>query len=199
MNLKFDEEKHEYTSNGNVLPSVTEICSPISFEKLDALPKIMLKRASERGTAVHEQISNFIITEEYDLDSMEMECVPYFCAFMNWWKTYNPTPLFSELIVGGEELGYAGTCDFVCEIDGKTVLIDFKTSSTLDKKSLSVQLYGYKKALEYNGIKIDGTFGLHLKNDGKFSFPEIECDEEWWNILFRHNQKMRSKYGQSNN
>jgi len=35
---------------------------------------------------------------------------------------------------------YCGTCDLVCEIDGETYLVDFKTTSAVDKKSLSVQL-----------------------------------------------------------
>lgn len=194
-NIVFDEERHEYTIDGEKLPSVTEICDPISFKKLDAVDKTIVAKAAARGTAVHDMIGNYIYTGEFSDEEIPAELEPYTIAFANWWFTYKPIPIFNELLVGGKELGYCGTCDFVCKIDNKLTLIDFKTTSSLDKKYLSVQLYGYKKALASMGIEVEVCAALHLKKDGDWSYAEIEPNEEWWDLLVKHNQFMRRKYG----
>lgn len=59
-NIVFDEEKHEYSIDGERLPSVTEICEPISFKKLDAVDKTIVAKAAARGTVVHDMIGNYI-------------------------------------------------------------------------------------------------------------------------------------------
>jgi len=194
-NIVFDEEKHEYTIDGERLPSVTEICEPISFKKLDAVNKVIVAKAAMRGTLVHELIENYIYTGEFSDEEVPAEIQAYLVAFANWWFTYKPTPLYNELLVGSKELGYCGTCDFVCKIDNKLTLIDFKTTSSIDKKYLSVQLYGYKNALAEKGINIEVCAVLHLKKDGDWNYQEIEPDKEWFELLLKHNKKMRSKYG----
>lgn len=194
-NIVFDDEKHEYSIDGEKMPSVTDICEPISFKKLDAVSKTIVQKAALRGTAVHELIGNYIFTGEFSDEPIPSELYNYTVAFDNWWFTYKPKALYSELVVGSKELGYCGTCDFVCVIDGKLTLIDFKTTSALDKKYLSVQLYGYKKALAERGINIEVCAALHLKKDGEWNYTEINPDQEWWDLLQKHNKKMRTKYG----
>jgi hypothetical protein len=191
----FDEESHKYFIGGQEIPSVTEICDPVSFKKLDAISKIVLERAATRGHLIHEIIADFICTGEIDIDNVPNEFVGYIYAFLNWWRTYKPKVLFSELILGDTNLGYGGTCDIVAEIDDKTLLIDTKSTSLLDKKYLSVQLEGYKRLLKRRGISIDGTFALHIKKDQSWAFPEIKTDPEWFDLLLEHNKKMRGKYG----
>lgn len=192
--INFNEETHEYEIDGTSYPSVTEICEPISFKKLDAISKVIIANASKRGSAVHELICDFLTVEELpDLDEIDGSIFPYFSAFVEWWRTYRPKTLYSEFVLGSSALGYCGTCDFVCVIDGKIVLIDFKTTSAIDKKYLSVQLAGYKRLLEHIGIKVEQTCVLHLKKDGTYTYKEIEPDDEWFDILFEHNKKMRRK------
>ena len=52
-NVKFDKDTHTYTIADEEYPSVTEICEPISFKKLDALSKQILDNAARRGAKVH--------------------------------------------------------------------------------------------------------------------------------------------------
>lgn len=191
--VDFNEEKHEYKINGVLYPSVTEICNPISFEKLDCLAKSVLDRARARGTAVHEYIENYIYTNEFDYCEIPNEYLPYCYGFENWWKTYKPKPLYSELILGNSDLGYCGTCDFVCKIDNEICLVDFKATSIIDYKSLSVQLEGYRQLLGKKGIFPKRFYVLHLKKDQKWTFKEIIIDNEWWELLKQHNKKMRGK------
>ena len=194
-NVKFDKDTHTYTIADEAYPSVTEICEPISFKKLDALSKQILDNAARRGAKVHEAISEFVLTDEYDIEEMESDLIPYFAAFIEWWNTYRPTTLFSEFILGDANLGYCGTCDFIGRVDGKTVLIDFKTTSSVDVKYLAVQLAGYKRLLDARGINIDEAYVLHLKKTGAYSYRKIEPDYEWFDILQSHNKKMRCKNG----
>lgn len=193
--VKFDSNTHTYTIADVAYPSVTEICEPISFKKLDALSKNILDNAARRGAKVHEILSQFVVVDDFDINEVDTESFPYFSAFVEWWRTYRPTTLFSEYVLGDSGLGYCGTCDFIGIIDGRVVLIDFKTTSSIDSKYLAVQLAGYKRLLEARGICVDKTCVLHLKKDGKYTYKEIEPDYEWFDILQKHNTKMRSKNG----
>ena len=71
MTTNFDEETHKYTIDGIEYPSVTEICEPISFKRLDALSKSLLDRAKQRGTEVHELCETYALTGEVDDEMKE--------------------------------------------------------------------------------------------------------------------------------
>lgn len=190
MNNYFDEETHKYYYNGVEVPSVTEIAKPISFERLNSLPVHVLDYARLRGSLVHEAIENYLLTEEIDWEEINPIAVPYVEQFINWFRTYRPKILCVEYRLFDED--YCGTLDLLCEIDGNVYLIDYKATSVIDKKSLSVQLEGYKRKLAKRGIKIDKTAYLHLKKDG-YVFKEIETNAEWFDILLLHNKFMRRK------
>ena len=54
-----------------------------------------------------------------------------FLRFVDFWETYNPTLIETEVHLFSDELKVAGTCDCICEIDGELWVIDFKTSNHL--------------------------------------------------------------------
>ncbi len=54
-----------------------------------------------------------------------------FLRFVDFWETYKPKLIETEVHLFSDELKVAGTCDLVCEIDGKLWIIDFKTSNHL--------------------------------------------------------------------
>lgn len=58
--LAFDEQQHLYTLGGLVLPSVTQIMSPMSSMLYAAVPQAALDAAADRGTRAHEQVSNYV-------------------------------------------------------------------------------------------------------------------------------------------
>ena len=187
----YDEINHKYYRNGKELPSVTEICNPISFERLDALQKAMVEKAKQRGSRCHELAEEYLLVGELDIDDIETEYIPYVQQFVLWAKTYKPKVLYTEKKLFCDL--FAGTLDLICEIDGKTIIVDYKFTSSSDKHSLSVQLEGYSRLAEINGIHIDEVFMLHIKKDS-YVFKKINKDAEWFSILLRHNQKMREKY-----
>ena len=187
----YDEENHKYYVNGEEKPSVTDIASPISFERLNALQQSLLDRARQRGSRCHELFEEYLIYGELDVDTIETEYIPYVQQFVLWVKTYKPKVLFTEKIMFGEE--FCGTCDLICEIDGRIVLVDYKCTSVADKKSLSVQLEGYYRLCKLYNINIEETYYLHIKKDG-YVFKPINRNIKWFDVLLEHNKFMKEKY-----
>lgn len=191
INNYYDEENHKYYVNGVEKPSITEIAKPISAERLNALQMALVERARERGKRCHELFEEYLLLGELDTEEIETEYFPYVKQFVLWAKTYRPRVLFTEKKLYGQE--FCGTADLICEIDGKSIIVDYKVTSAIDKKSLSVQLEGYDRLAKLNGIHIDECWFLHIKKDG-FVFKPITKDSEWFDILLAHNKKMRGKY-----
>ena len=191
MQTLYDEENHKYYVDGEEKPSVTDIASPISFERLNALQQSLVERAKARGSRCHELFEEYLLMGELDIDTIETEYIPYVQQFILWARTYRPKVIFTEKQMFGED--FCGTCDLICEIDGKALLVDYKVTSQADKKSLSVQLEGYFRLCQKCGIAIDDTYYLHVKKDG-YVFKPIKRDVEWFDNLLWHNKKMKEKY-----
>lgn len=190
-NNYYDSENHKYYVDGEERTSVTDITQPISFERLNALQKALLERARKRGSRCHELFEEYFLMGELDINEIESEYIPYIQQFILWIKAYRPKVLFTEKIMFSYE--FCGTCDLICIIDGKTIIVDYKVTSVADKKSLSVQLEGYYRLCQKYNINIDDTYYLHIKKDS-YVFKPIKRDAEWFDLLLRHNQKMKEKY-----
>lgn len=191
MQTLYDEENHKYYVDGEEKPSVTDIASPISFERLNALQQSLVERAKARGSRCHELFEEYLLMGELDIDTIETDYIPYVQQFILWARTYRPKVVFTEKKMFSYE--FCGTADLIAEIDGKVVLVDYKCTSAVDKKSLSVQLEGYYRLCQKCGIAIDDTYYLHVKKDG-YVFKPIKRDVEWFNNLLWHNKKMKEKY-----
>jgi hypothetical protein len=84
--------------------------------------------------------------------------------FHEFWTLAKPKLISTEEFVFSDEYQYAGTADLLVEMEGKTILIDIKTSNALHK-TYHLQLAAYAKAIEEKkGIKVDGTSILWLKS-----------------------------------
>lgn len=191
MSNYYDDETHKYYVGGVEKPSVTEIANPISFERLSALQKLLIEKAKQRGTRCHELFEQYLLLGELDTEEIETEYFPYVQQFVLWAKSYRPKVLFTEKKLYGED--FCGTADLICEIDGKLIIVDYKVTSAIDKKSLSVQLEGYYRLCKKLGLEIDDCYFLHIKKDS-YVFKPIKRDAEWFDMLLFHNKKMRGKY-----
>ena len=189
-NTEYNEETHKYYVDGVEKPSVTEIANPISFERINALQQSLLERAKARGNRCHELAEEFWLTGELDTEEIESDYFPYMKQFILWAKTYRPKVLYTEKQLFSEQ--FCGTADLIAELDGKIILVDYKFTASADKKSLSVQLEGYKRLCDLYGIVIDECFYLHIKKDS-YVFKPIKTDAEWFDLLLRHNKKMKEK------
>jgi len=167
-----------YQRNGDYYPSITYVlsCYPKGKHFQDWLKKVgysadwIVRKAGEEGTQVHEMCEDYLNGKElnflqngipmYDTLVWQM-----FLRFVDWWETYNPTLIETEVHLFSDEIKVAGTCDMVCEIDGELWIIDFKTSNHLQTTyDLQTAIYG-KCYEECFGKKADRYGVLWLKSN----------------------------------
>ena len=179
--LTFEEEYHIYKLNEVEIPSVSTIMKPLSMSLYHGVDDEVMRRAAERGTAVHNAIENYLKFGIVDIDD---EYKGYFDAFLSWYTEKDVKPLATESRVYHKTLRYAGTADMPAIVDGKVICIDYKTSASVNKMLTGIQLEGYAKAYESHGVNFDGKAILHLKSNGKYSWvPYEKNDIESWDVF----------------
>ena len=168
----FDEGTHTYTLDGVVIPSVTEICAPITCGKYP--PVGVVQQAAARGTRVHE------LCALYDMDALpdeiEAGLVGYVKAWAAFCRDYKPVWTRIELPLYGSpdtRLPFAGTLDRIGEIDGRTRVVDIKTTASLDRPAevaLCEQITGYEWLADLNNIDVSygAGMGVQLFADGNY-------------------------------
>ena len=167
-----------YSRNDNYYPSVTSI--------LQFLPKgkffetwlkdvghnadIIARKAADEGTQVHDAIERYLEGEKitwFDKDGnsqYSMDVWKMILKFVDFWETYEPTLIESEIHLYSDKYKFAGTCDLVLEINGEKWLIDIKTSNSIHT-SYDLQTASYSVAWgETFEEKIDRAGILWLKS-----------------------------------
>ena len=61
--LKFEENRHLYMLDGQILPSVTTVMRPLDNALYQGIDEEIMKMAAHRGTAVHNAVENYACTE----------------------------------------------------------------------------------------------------------------------------------------
>lgn len=109
---------------------------------------LVMRRAGEEGTQVHEAIESYLKGEEvtwlnewgntkYNLLVWKM-----ILKFVDFWETYQPELVESEVHLFSDELKVAGTADLIVRINGELWLLDIKTSNSLhDTYDLQLACY----------------------------------------------------------
>ena len=130
--------------------------------------------AGDKGSKVHNALEDLLkgavismeakytnntTGEPEELTLEEYECL---LAFQDFYNEAKPKTLNTEFVTFSEQYNYAGTIDWLCEINGETWLIDFKTSQSIWTE-YELQLSAYKKSLEAAGYQIDKVAILQLR------------------------------------
>lgn len=183
--LNLNIENHEYTLDGEVLPSVSEICRFIDREVYGEVNQVILDNAAQRGTKVHKATEAL---DKYGEIECDEDILPYVQAYVKFrrehkcewekieWSTYNTG------------LKYACTVDRSGTMDGKKILMDIKTTSTLQTVRVTAQLTLYQMALATQGVHIDECYALRLDKEGKYHLKKIEPDRSLADsLLYLHN------------
>ena len=179
--LSFEEARHIYTLNGAVIPSVTTIMRPLSQSLYKGVDEAILNKAAARGTAVHNAIENYTL---FGLSDIEPMYQGYLDAYISWCNDFNPQPISTECKVYHKVLRYAGTSDLIAMIEDKRILVDYKTSATVNKMLTGIQTEAYAKAYESHDYPIDGKAILHLKKNGKYTWVYYDKnDSESWEVF----------------
>jgi hypothetical protein len=124
--------------------------------------------AGDKGSKVHDAISAILRGEEVRIDSKflnrsteqleeltleECDCI---LSFVNWRKEVKPESIAWDVVVFSEKYGYAGMIDYICNIDGKPYIVDFKTSQQVWPE-YHLQVSAYKKPLQSGEFQIEGV------------------------------------------
>ena len=166
----FDEDRHEYSVDGKIVPSVTHIIRFLACDVAAGASAAMRDAAAERGSRIHEACT------AYDIDGEDAEIdgdiVGYVRAYANFLRDYSiKTWLsFEKPLCSLGVRQFAGTIDRFGMIDGKGTLVDIKTGSKLNMPMHRAQLSGYEILLNDNGFSVEQKAVLHLRRDGAYSF-----------------------------
>lgn len=135
------------TPEGNKYPSITTILgagekawlqewrASMGFDRADK----EMKRAADRGTAVHAMIEKYLDNDPAPTAGHKIEHIPDFNQLRTQLKKVNNI-LTQESALWSDVLKCAGRVDCIGEYKGKLAIIDFKTS-TNNKGSAMIQDY----------------------------------------------------------
>ncbi len=173
--LEYIDETHQYLVDGICVPSITQILKVKFGKKYEGIDEAILKKASEKGTRVHEAIENYEKLKLEDVTCRELKDYKFLKKQYKFECLDNEVPII--LFKDNEPIS-AGRLDLVLEMDKEMGLGDIKRTSTLDKEYLGYQLnlyrIGYKQSYDQEAKFLKG---IHLR-DGVRKFVNIPINEE---------------------
>ena len=104
-----------------------------------------------------------------------------FLKYLDWEKEHDMKPIFLEESFVSEKYQYGGMLDNYCHLDGKHILVDYKTSKAIYNEMV-FQLAGYKQLLEENSQEVEGVRILRIGRNDTEGFEEkafYNLDEAW--------------------
>lgn len=179
--VRYEEEfGHSYAIDGEPVAGVTTLLSMGTppdaglleyFKRTDKDDQeIILADANERGTNVHQAIEDLLLGLPVRSDGFKRPREKKgIAAFVDFFEKTTPTEVVTEQVVAykNKDIKFAGTLDFLGTINGKRLLIDFKTSAVPSIKH-SLQVQAYKAAIEQStNEKIDDCYVLYLGTSNK--------------------------------
>ena len=191
--LLFFDEKHEYILGEEKIPSVSELARFASREIYGNINQYTLDNACDRGTRVHKCCENIDLFGECDVDD---DIVGYIKAYIQFRKDYDikkENIALVEKALAHNDMKFAGTIDRVFKIDGKTIIVDLKSSSVVKKTLAKIQLNGYDKLYfhNYNEV-VDDLWILQLKTDSTYSVFKIAKDDTLFMACYNIDKELRT-------
>ena len=160
--LEYIDETHTYIYNGIVLPSITQVLKVKFGNKYDGIPKEVLERAAQRGTALHKAIEVYE-TQGIDCDDRELRNYKFLKRAYKFECIGNEVPV---VLFQDDKAVACGRLDLVLKDGDRIGLGDIKRTATLDKEYLAYQLNLYRIAYQQcYGTNIAFLRGIHLRND----------------------------------
>lgn len=181
--LIFKPEDHSYWLNGERLPGVTSTLKYISG--YDKIPRHILDKAAERGTAVHLACE---LHDKGTLDyaSLDDEILGYLMGYMAFLDDKKPEIIGIEQPIHHPTLLYAGTYDRELILDGHLSTLDLKSSWQM-MPATGPQTAAYAEAQNaHRKSKSDHVkrrYGLKLKPDGTYELHQFKETTDWNTFL----------------
>ena len=172
--LEYFDDEHIYLVDGIIVPSITHIMKARFGRKYDGINTDVLKQAAERGTAIHEAIQRLVEDGE-ETDIPEVRNFKFLARAYGFavLRTEIPVILFHQ----GRPIA-AGRFDLELTNGEKVGGADIKTTSTLDREYLALQLNLYRRAnFQTYGIKWEFLKGIHLRGDTR-KYVDIPINDQ---------------------
>jgi hypothetical protein len=171
--LTFDEAAHVYRAGGVVVPSVTQVLSPLV--DFSGIPEHVLEAKRQLGQEVHFACQ---LDDEDDLD--ESSVAPHVAPYLASWRAFKRDTgaevLMNERRVFDPLLLFAGTLDRVVWLNGHHWLIDLKTCISCPI-AVGPQTAAYLRALAEPEVTHRGA--LRLRPDGTYRLDALTDPNDW--------------------
>jgi len=181
--LEFYEDGHQYLVDGVCVDSITQMLKVKFGRKYEGISRDVLKRASAKGTEVHEAIQELFETGEVaDLPEVKN------FLFLRRQYGFNVKECEMPVILHLDDKPIAaGRLDLVLEMGGQIGGADIKRTSKLDKQYLAYQLNLYRIAYrQCYGVQWEFLRGIHLRESVR-KFVSIPIDEESaWRLVHEY-------------
>jgi hypothetical protein len=144
---------------------VTQILSP--FSGYSYVQKHILEEAAARGTRIHDSIKDYL-TIGKPLIAENPQEQGYLESFKTFWK-----PFYSPVVVEKRynQDGYTGQCDCLIQFKNRHILLDWKTSKSVNR-TWEYQTAAYRDMCQNEEkIFIDECWVIQLLPDG----TNFEC------------------------
>lgn len=186
-------------NKGNLLGWTRKHC----LNGVDSLK--LLKEAGNIGTLAHKMIEEYInggsvCLDGYTPNEISQAKTAYY-GFHKWFEDNDVEFYETELKLVSEEYQFGGTMDAVCEVNGKLILADWKTSSDIYSEYL-IQAAAYRQLYtEYHNYdhwyKIKGATILKLNKDEngyeehKFNISDLNWGWKMFKLLLKIQENKR--------
>lgn len=201
----FKADRGEVAADYNARLNDSMMGAIISFMKLDISSKITFikdartnhakfaRSTANLGKKVHEEIESYIktcIQGDRVAKKAGFHLSIQAQHFVDWAVAHKAKFYESELKLFSKKYWYAGTCDFIAEIDGKMYMGDVKTTNYVYGRSYFAQCAAYRLAY-CESRKVDentfaGSLIVKISRDGEFD-PESD-------IYFSHQYQDDKRY-----
>lgn len=195
--LTFDETKHEYQWDGEIVPNVTRVLAPLTDYSM--VPPATLDLARQRGVAVHRMVE---LDANGDLD--EVALPEWMRPVLAYWREFVAMTDFKILASERRvyhQFGFAGTLDLRATMRGRPGqgIVDIKRSF-MGGRVIGLQTAAYAAADDW-GIKkkadcIQWRAALRLREDSPPRLQHYE-DKNDFNVflaaLTMHNWKRKNQ------
>jgi len=127
------------------------------------------------GTLAHAMIEAYLKGEEIDTSEYSKveidQAETCLIKFWDWTNEHKIKPILCEVPLVSERYRYGGTIDCFGEVDGKPMLLDFKTGKGIFPEML-IQLAAYNQLLTENGHVPDGCRILRVGRNEEEGFED---------------------------
>ena len=160
--LEYIDETHTYIYDGVILPSITQMLKYKFGNKYNSVDEKVLKKAAQKGTAVHQAIEDYEKRSIDDASCVELRNYKFLKKQFDFKFLDNEVPI---VLFHKDKPIAAGRVDLIIEDKGKVGIADIKRTSVFDKEYVAYQTNLYRIGYQQSyGTEISFLRGIHLRD-----------------------------------